>query len=77
MDFKKLEISPNKISWETNSNFIVYQTDVLSHGLYVSVLKKTLIHGEIKSVDLVHIPNALLDKIKQLTNAPTGEKKES
>jgi len=74
MDFKKLEISPNKISWETNSNFIVYQTDVLSHGLYVSVLKKTLIHGEIKSVDLVHIPNALLDKIKQLTNAPTAEK---
>ena len=77
MKWKKLQISPNKISWETNSNFIVYQTEVLNHGEYVSVLKKTLIHGEIKSVDLVHIPNALLDKIKQLTNAPTGEKKES
>ena len=75
MDFKKLEISPNKISWETNSNFIVYQTEVLSHGAYVSVLKKALIHGEIKSVDLVHIPNALLDKIKFLNQAPTGEKK--
>ena len=74
MDFKKLEISPNKISWETNSNFIVYQTEVLSHGEYVSVLKKALIHGKIKTVDLVHIPHALLDKIKQLTNAPTAEK---
>ena len=75
MNFKKIGISSKKISWETNSNFIVYQTEVLSHGEYVSVLKKTLIHGKIKSVDLVHIPNALLDKIKQLNNAPTGEKK--
>jgi len=75
MKIKKLEISNDKISWETNSNFIVYQTEVLSHGEYVSVLKKTLIKGKIKTVDVVHIPHALLDKIKQLNQAPTGEKK--
>ena len=75
MKWKKLQISPNKISWETNSNFIVYQTEVLNHKTYVSVLKKTLIHGKIKTVDLVHIPIELLDKIKLLTQSPTAEKK--
>ena len=75
MNVKKLNISNNKISWETNSNFIVYQTEILSHGVYVSVLKKTLIQGEIKSIDLVQIPIEILDKIKLLTQAPTGEKK--